>query len=254
MGNLCACGCSSEVTPGKTYRKGHHLRKPKPLVEPTPCLCGCGEFTTIWRGKPKRYVAGHQARGSHNSRFGKFLTNDTKERISEARKEQGSPWWRGRLHSTSSRQKMSASQAKNPRVGAKNHFFGKKHSAETKAKIAETKSKRPVLPTTPERYVHDELRRLGLEFLTEHPIGSFCVDVYIPSRRLVVFIDGCYWHACPTHHPTRKRPGSDNSRIPYFRAGEYNIECLWEHDIMEDVCRVMKSILLKYPAENTRML
>jgi len=259
MATLCACGCGTEVSPGKTYRKAHQFRKPKLPVEPVPCLCGCGEFTTIYRGKPKRFVAGHQAKGANNSRFGAKASEETRAKISsanqkayqEGRLAKTTPGWK---HSSESRQRMSESHAKNLRVGPKNPFFGRRHSEETKAQIAATKARMFVLPTAPERMVHEELHRLGVPFLTEHPIGVYKVDVFLPSYNLVLFVDGCYWHACPTHHPTRKRPGSDNSRGPYFRAGGYNIEFLWEHEILEDVCQAVRNTLKNYPAVDTRML
>jgi len=109
--------------------------------------------------------------------------------------------------------------------------------------MAEKRATSCVLPTKPERAVHAELRRRGVEFMTEHRLGHYCVDVYIPSLKLVIFVDGCYWHACPTHHPTRKRPGSDNARAPYLSKCGYRVAFIWEHEVEDNLCQAVTDIL-----------
>jgi DNA mismatch endonuclease (patch repair protein) len=146
----------------------------------------------------------------------------------------------GWKHTEANRQKMIAAHALAPRTGPKNSFFGKKHTEETKAKMAQSKASAPVLPTTPERIVHGELKRVGVDFLTEHPLGPFLVDAFVPTLNLVVFVDGCYWHACPAHHPTAKKPRSDNSRIPYLTKCGYKVAVLWEHEIESDVTKCLQ--------------
>jgi very-short-patch-repair endonuclease len=87
--------------------------------------------------------------------------------------------------------------------------------------------------------------RRGVEFVTEHAIGVFCVDVYIPREKLVLFVDGCYWHACPIHFPHAKklRPGPDAARIPYLTKGGYKVGILWEHEIKENVPLYLDQLL-----------
>lgn len=132
-------------------------------------------------------------------------------------------------------------------AGERNPFFGKTHSEETRevlrAKASAQRERAVVLPTKPERIVHEELRRLGVSFLTEQSInGKFCVDVYIPSEKLIIFVDGCYWHACPEHCPSAKRPKQDAARIPYLTKCGYKVVILWEHEILEDVAKAMRNI------------
>ena len=136
-------------------------------------------------------------------------------------------------------------------IGERNPFYGKHHSKETKAvlakKSAEQRERGPVLPTKPEKRVHGELRRVGLDFQTEVAIGHFCVDILVPSRSLVIFVDGCYWHRCPIHFPSNKRPRTDRSRIPYLTKCGYTVAVLWEHDIEKDVCQALKNVLQGEP-------
>jgi DNA mismatch endonuclease (patch repair protein) len=60
--------------------------------------------------------------------------------------------------------------------------------------------------TGPELKLRSRLHRLGLRFRTlARPEGAkVIVDVLFPSARLAVFVDGCYWHGCPSHGTTPK--------------------------------------------------
>jgi DNA mismatch endonuclease (patch repair protein) len=60
--------------------------------------------------------------------------------------------------------------------------------------------------TRPEVALRSELHRRGLRFRKEvglRPANRLRrVDVVFPAVRLAVFVDGCFWHACPTHGNT----------------------------------------------------
>lgn len=66
------------------------------------CECGCGEETTIFRGKPRRFVYGHNCRGKNNSFYGKSHSDETKEKMSE----------RKRGHKLSEEHKKALSESK----------------------------------------------------------------------------------------------------------------------------------------------
>lgn len=61
--------------------------------------------------------------------------------------------------------------------------------------------------TGPELRLRKELFRLGLRYRNNSRIvaGETVVrpDVVFHGRRIAVFVDGCFWHACPIHgnHP-----------------------------------------------------
>lgn len=253
----------------------------------TRCECGCGVVTTIYKGRPRRFVAGHHARGSNNSQFGLPRSQSTKEKISEVRKSQGSPWWVGRKHTDESKSQISARRSgvpTTPRLGREvpcevckkpvyirrseeglkrfcsrhcmgigtatgdlNPFFGKRHTRTTKEKIRQStlaqRSKAVVLPTKPERMVHAELRSRQIEFLTEHPIKRWCVDVWVPSLNLIIFVDGCYWHSCPIHAPNGKKNHSDRARVPCLTKDGYKVAILWEHDILSNTQQCVQEVL-----------
>jgi G:T-mismatch repair DNA endonuclease (very short patch repair protein) len=258
------------------------------------CGCGCGELTNIFRGKPRKFIKGHQARGENNSRFGIVMDAELKEKISVVRIEQGNPWWIGRKHKESSKKLMSAyhmGKVTTPRQGIykscsvcekefytvqsrvessmycsiecrdkdysiryngeNNPFYGKTHTEETKEKLkilgTIQRSLAFVLPSKPESRVHEELTKLGIIFETEKLINNkFCVDVFVPQYNLIIYVDGCYWHACPTHCPNAKKPRTDNARVPYLTKCGYAVELIWEHDINKDIEKIIKNICLKY--------
>lgn len=257
------------------------------------CACGCGEKTTFYKGRYRKFVAGHHARGRNNPRFGKKVDGELREKISQARKAQGNPWWVGRKHTAVAKQHMSVAHTGQPSqkigewrkcaysscgeavylkpheaknrmfaycshkcqnldyakrfVGSKNPFFGKTHTEETREKCRagalKQRSSGIVLPTVPERRVQEELTRRGIEFIPEHPLGKWCVDIFIPSLNMAVFVDGCYWHRCPVHFPSDKKCIGDSGRVPYLTKCGYRVALIWEHDIKEDVCRAVTQAL-----------
>jgi DNA mismatch endonuclease Vsr len=57
--------------------------------------------------------------------------------------------------------------------------------------------------TRPEVLVRSELHRRGLRFRKDLPLRLpdrvVRPDIVFTRARLAVFIDGCFWHACPIH-------------------------------------------------------
>ena len=216
------------------------------------CLCGCGESVSIWRGKYRKFVKGHHARGEFNPKFGLNTSEETKARIAESQKRRlrkSNPWL-GKKHSQESKSKISEAR-KGKFLGEENPFYGKRHSEETKDKIRLGNAKyranySHVVPSKPELMVHQALKKRNIEFQTEFVVGVFCVDVIIPKHKLIIFVDGCYWHACPIHHPNNKKRPSDVSRVNFLKACGYATEIIWEHDIEEDVEKVIEDLCKKH--------
>ena len=57
--------------------------------------------------------------------------------------------------------------------------------------------------TKPERDIRTLLHRMGFRYRVDFPIVASGVrtrpDIVFTRARTAVFIDGCFWHACPTH-------------------------------------------------------
>ena len=73
------------------------------------------------------------------------------------------------------------------------------------------------------------------------------IDIAFPKSRLAVFIDGCFWHACPQHGITPKsnsdwwswklsenttRDADTNERLT---AAGWSVMRFWEHEAPRDV-------------------
>jgi len=53
-----------------------------------------------------------------------------------------------------------------------------------------------------EKSLRSELHRRGLCFRLHRPLlrgMRRTADIVFPSIRLVIFLDGCFWHGCPFH-------------------------------------------------------
>ena len=66
--------------------------------------------------------------------------------------------------------------------------------------------------TKAEVRLRSELHRRGLRFRKDHrvEVGDVRVrpDVVFTRWRIAVFVDGCFWHACPEHaHTPKANPG-----------------------------------------------
>lgn len=66
------------------------------------------------------------------------------------------------------------------------------------ASVAEQMRRMPRKNTTPELRVRRVLHRLGYRYRL-HPRLPGSPDIVFTRVRLAVFIDGCFWHACPEH-------------------------------------------------------
>lgn len=57
--------------------------------------------------------------------------------------------------------------------------------------------------TLPELRIRSALFRLGLRFRVDRrPVAVITgrADIVFTRRRVAVFVDGCYWHGCPTDY------------------------------------------------------
>ena len=91
------------------------------------------------------------------------------------------------------------------------------------------------------------LRRLiwgkGFRYRKNHRVMGIKVDLAFPRYRIVVFIDGCFWHGCPAHYSvpkTRREFWAEKIRanVDRDRRQTMNLEDqgwkvirVWEHKV-----------------------
>lgn len=112
--------------------------------------------------------------------------------------------------------------------------------------------------TAPEMALRSALHRMGLRFRVEtRPLPELPrrADVVFRSARVAIFVDGCFWHGCPTHgtwpkahadfwrakiEENRRRDADTNRRLE--EAGWLVIR-VWEHEAPNEAAKAISQVL-----------
>lgn len=98
--------------------------------------------------------------------------------------------------------------------------------------------------TNPELALRRELWHIGLRFRVQY--GKERIDIAFPSKKLAIFVDGCFWHSCPQHgHTPKSNKGyweaklARNLKRALLKDGRlrelgWEVLHFWEHEIRED--------------------
>jgi DNA mismatch endonuclease (patch repair protein) len=113
--------------------------------------------------------------------------------------------------------------------------------------------------TAPEVRLRSSLHREGLRFrkhLRIHVNGrAITSDIAFPRRRIVVFVDGCFWHMCPHHQtiPTRnswywgpklqRNVERDRVADECLVAAGWRVVRIWEHEDVLDAVRRIRGMM-----------
>lgn len=113
--------------------------------------------------------------------------------------------------------------------------------------------------TRPEVAIRSALHRRGLRFRKDVPLraGDLRVraDIVFPRRRLVVFVDGCFWHRCPDHGTSPRANTAywgpkldrnverDRLQEQALRVDGWMVVRVWEHEDPAAVADAVSAIL-----------
>jgi DNA mismatch endonuclease (patch repair protein) len=124
-----------------------------------------------------------------------------------------------------------------------------KFSTETRSKIMSAiKSKN----TQPEKKLREMLSERGYRYRLHY--GKEKIDIAFPSKKLAIFVDGCFWHQCPKHSHLPKSNKSywlPKLRENMRRAKEkdrrlknagWKVIHVWEHEIIDNPEKCLKKI------------
>ncbi len=183
----------------------------------------------------KRHPHTEEARKKMSEAAKKRLENpEERRRLSDAAKKNPPRYWLGKLRSEESKRKISEGNKGKTRseearrkisIASKNYW--EKFSLEERRE----KTKKAVLasqetnPSSLELTIQKLLKSLKIEFEPQKSIGPYVVDIYIPSKNLILECDGNYWHHLPG------RENHDRKRDIWFRKKGYSILRLWESEI-----------------------
>jgi DNA mismatch endonuclease (patch repair protein) len=134
------------------------------------------------------------------------------------------------------------------------------------------RSKKKRLLSKSEQMARVRSRNTGLELLLRHVLWRAGLryrldlkvfgtpDLVFAAAKLAVFIDGCFWHACPTHYRApvnnsdfwkakRDRNAKRDQHVTeHLRSDGWTVLRIWEHEITQDLdnaaARVVTSLRL----------
>lgn len=121
--------------------------------------------------------------------------------------------------------------------------------------------------TEPELILRRALHAAGARFRLHRRLAKGCTpDLVLPGRRLAVFVDGDFWHGCPTHFADRRPAGPNAARwqakfvavrerdersTRLAREAGWNVLRVWECEVRADATAVVSRILRFPISSNT---
>jgi DNA mismatch endonuclease, patch repair protein len=113
------------------------------------------------------------------------------------------------------------------------------------------------MDTNPERLVRSLLHQRGLRFRKDTVLTVNDVrvraDIVFPSKRVAVFVDGCFWHGCPEHGRAPKANQAywnaklarnverDARNTALLEAAGWTVLRHWEHEAPDEAARSIAS-------------
>lgn len=216
-----------------------------------------------WLGKHRSEDTKQKLRLSN---LGKKQTKETIEKIKNSRKgyrhsELTIQKMKGHHRKISEKQKQQLRDNKERGKKISNSLRGIPKSPEHRKKISEVRKqlikegkivqKMPLQDTTIELKIQNFLKQLDIPYFSHYHINiehAYPADFFIPSLKLVIESDGCYWHGCPNCNITPPKNINDikiidNQRTIEIKNKGYKIIRLWEHDIIKLNIEQFKEIL-----------
>ena len=135
-----------------------------------------------------------------------------------------------------------------------------KRPAASSPLVSRNMKKVRVRDTGPEMAIRRLLYRKGYRYRvvyrpSDPKMGRASIDIAFPSKRVAVFIDGCFWHGCPQHGEVPKannqwwREKFAENKDRDARITELLETCgwtvlrYWSHEDPEKVCELIESAL-----------
>ena len=112
--------------------------------------------------------------------------------------------------------------------------------------------------TSPELAVRRRLHAAGLRFRVGYrpePSLRRTADIVFTKQRIAVFIDGCYWHACPEHRTIARsnalywseklarNVARDADTTEQLQAAGWTVLRFWEHEDPDAVAASVSAVV-----------
>jgi len=94
-------------------------------------------------------------------------------------------------------------------------------------------------PTAPEKSFKDLLEELNIIYETQKIVGGKIYDFYIPSKNMLIEVDGDYWHAkdkdLKDMSPVQKKIFyNDLRKNAIAKQNGFDLERVWEDEILNE--------------------
>jgi DNA mismatch endonuclease (patch repair protein) len=112
--------------------------------------------------------------------------------------------------------------------------------------------------TRPEVALRSALHKAGLRFRKDHVLRLEGVrvrpDIVFTRARLAVFVDGCFWHSCPTHGRSplsnqaywapklRRNAERDRRQDEALIVSGWEVVRIWEHEELQEALRRISAV------------
>lgn len=108
--------------------------------------------------------------------------------------------------------------------------------------------------TGPELMLRRALWRAGFRYRLHSRIEGARPDIVFAGRKLVVFVDGCFWHGCPLHYVNPRSSDSfwaaklavntsrDRIQTSRLLANGWCVLRFWEHEIETHLDKVVSEV------------
>lgn len=112
--------------------------------------------------------------------------------------------------------------------------------------------------TAPERAIRSALHARGWRYRVDvRPVPDLRTraDLVFRSRRVAVFVDGCFWHGCPQHYSTPATRGGwwddkvganrqrDETTSAALVERGWAVVRVWEHTPVDDAVATIEAVL-----------
>lgn len=146
-------------------------------------------------------------------------------------------------HSPATRAKLRRSLKlafkRDPSLGARN-ALNRKSQAQQSSKV--------------ERVLHAALDKRIFRLAGQNQVHygqPISADIIAPKVKLIVQVDGCYWHECPKHGSGKfpDKADADKRITRLARKAGWTVLRFWEHDVRKSLDKVVRKIQRVYTAQ-----